>query len=138
MATEGIGTIARRGLPAPDLGEKHDTVVRTSVIAGTPVGCTTAASCPWREIIQRVIQRHRRELEHCYDRALHRQQRAFGATVDVAFAIPPVGGTAEVELVSDSGVGPFDQCVHKRVASWIFPHTGESIRANYPFRFHAL
>lgn len=131
----GVGV---RQIPEPDLGDKDEAKVRPTVITAAPIGCPTVAACPWKAIIEKVIKRHRRELTHCYDRALDRQQREFSANVDVSFAIAPGGGTAQVEFASSSGVARFDSCVQARVASWIFPETGHDIRANYPFRFDVL
>lgn len=137
----GMGGFGRIGLGRdvePDLGDKNEASVVPTVIAGRPVGCTTAEACPWKEIIGKVIRRHKRELQYCYDNTLERRQELFDAAIDLSFAIAPTGGPASVDLASSSGIPEFDRCVQARVSRWIFPNTGMPIRANYPFRFAVL
>lgn len=118
----------------PDLGDKKDIAVTPTVLTRGAVGCTTDTACPWKEIVGKVIARHKRELEYCYDRSLNRQQHAFSADIDVSFTIPPAGGLATISAPS-TGITDFDTCIHSRLSRWIFPETGLHIRALYPFRF---
>jgi len=138
LPRSGLAGLARHGSPGiVRLGEVEERVPDIELLVGEPSICGKAP-CPWKDIIEKVIKRHRRELQFCFDRALHRQQRELDATVDVSFGIRPEGGTADIELASTSGIAGFDTCVTKRVARWQFPKTGWEIRANYPFRFRTL
>lgn len=135
------GAIAKgisSGLAFADKEEARVPVVQPGRVHSCTVASDAADCADWKDIIERVIRRHKRELEFCYDRALDKRRRAFDAVLDLAFHIEPGGGRAHIELASTSGLGSFDSCVHARAEKWIFPKTGFAIRANYPFRFSVL
>jgi TonB family protein len=92
-----------------------------------------------REIIQRVIREHRREVRACYEEALQRDADLEGRVV-VAFLIAPSGrvaaaNVAESTLRSDE----VETCLTRRVRQWRFPEPrgGGSVNVNYPFVFSA-
>lgn len=142
----GLGAIGKLGSPGtgaePDLGDKlgdcdGQECVNVSLLLGAPTGCDIT-KCPWKDIIGKVIKRHLREVESCYDDALRRHGGRFRSDVVASFRLPPEGGVAEVSLTDESGVGRLDACITSRASRWIFPETGHEIVANYPFRFDAI
>jgi hypothetical protein len=139
-AKRGVGFGLTAGVAAAreaaaDLGDKDEVEVGVVVQSSTMVcGGDRRRACDWKEIIGRVIRRHRRELRYCWEQTLKHQAKAVDAEVAVSFEIPPGGGTAAVDIET-AGVDELDTCVADRASRWIFPETGEHIRANYPFRF---
>ena len=139
VAQASIGKIlARRQMPAPRLGGKSEKIM----------DCGSAGPClqlisdedddsDWRDVIRGVIERHKRELKYCYDRALTRNGPRFAPEVQMSLTIEPSGGVPEADL-SATGAPTFDDCLAERVSRFEFPATGKHIVANYPLRFHAL
>jgi hypothetical protein len=133
----GYGAAVRAAREAvPDLGDKEEVELGVTLgIPRTTCGSRFARACDWKEIIGRVIRRHRRELRYCWEQTLDRQMKSVDASVSLSFVLDPAGGRADVSILEESRFGTLDDCVKARAARWIFPETGERIRANYPFRF---
>ncbi len=132
-ADVGTGGSGTGGAPDAELDER-DTL-EPQVIPEDPV--TTGALD--REIIQRVVRQHRREIQHCYEQQLQRNPDLAGR-VTMQWVISPTGDvvSASVEETSlnDSNV---EQCMVQRIQRWSFPEPdgGGIVRVNYPFNFSA-
>lgn len=90
-----------------------------------------------RELIERVIRQHRREIVSCYETELQRNPTIEGR-VTVSFVIDPSGQVAR------SGIGSttlnnknVEECITLRVRRWRFPEPkgGGIVTVNYPFTF---
>ena len=90
-----------------------------------------------REIIQRVIREHRREIRACYEGELQRDPDLEGRVV-VGFVISSDGQVAG-SRISESTLGnsAVEDCVARRVRQWRFPEPrgGGTVNVNYPFVF---
>jgi TonB family protein len=90
-----------------------------------------------REIIQRVIGRHRREIRDCYQRELQVSPDLEGRVV-VNFVIDPAGNVADASIgESDLNNDDVESCMTRRVRHWVFPTptTPGIVRVSYPFVF---
>ncbi|RAL22927.1 hypothetical protein DL240_08525 [Lujinxingia litoralis] len=90
-----------------------------------------------REIIQRVVRQHRREMQHCYEQELQRNPNLAGR-VTVRWVISPTGSVTVASIaetsLNNSGV---EQCMTQRIRRWVFPEPkgGGIVNVNYPFNF---
>lgn len=141
-AMRGIGRAGRAGSEAArdaaaDLGEKDEVAIEVTIgRAVVSCGGESMRPCAWKELIGRVVRRHRRELEFCWEQSLQEQGRKVDVELSVTFVIGPQGGEAAVSAAESSAAG-LGECVGARASRWIFPGTGEPIRAEYPLRFWA-
>lgn len=90
-----------------------------------------------REIIQRVIRQHRREVRTCYESQLQANPDLSGRVI-VAFVIDPTGAVAGADIGSSTlGNSAVEQCLRTRVTRWRFPEPrgGGIVRVSYPFVF---
>ncbi len=132
---ESVGTGGPGAGGAPDAELDERDTLEPQVIPEDPV--TTGALD--REIIQRVVRQHRREIQHCYEQQLQRNPDLAGR-VTMQWVISPTGEvvTASVEesSLNDSSV---EQCMAQRIQRWSFPEPdgGGVVRVNYPFNFTA-
>lgn len=90
-----------------------------------------------REIIQRVIREHRREVRACYEGELQRNPDLEGRVV-VGFVISSDGQVAGSRIAESTlGNSTVEDCVARRVRQWRFPEPrgGGTVNVNYPFVF---
>lgn len=138
--TGGITALRGRstGGSDSDLGRSMRTVsdrdtLRPTVVVGTP----EVRGQLDREIIQRVIREHRREIRACYEGELQRNTSLEGRVV-VAFVISPDGAVAGSRITESSlNNSAVENCVATRVRQWRFPEPrgGGTVNVNYPFVF---
>jgi len=95
-----------------------------------------------REIIQRVVRNHRRELRYCYEQQLQKNSSlkgelivkfTVGATGNVVAAVSDTAGSS----LKDSAVS---SCVTGKIRRWVFPRSAGNdgiVIVRYPFRFSA-
>ena len=90
-----------------------------------------------REVIERVIRQHRREIVSCYETELQRNPGIEGR-VTISFVIDPSGQVARSTIgnttLNNSNV---ENCITLRVRRWRFPEPrgGGIVTVNYPFTF---
>lgn len=118
--------------------EDRETKIPPRVIAGKPklVGALD------REIIQRVVRNHRRELKFCYEQELQKNSSIQGELI-VKFTIGARGDV--IAAVSDPGASSFKSnavasCVASKIRRWVFPRSPGNeglVIVRYPFRFSA-
>lgn len=90
-----------------------------------------------REIIQRVIREHRREIRACYEAELQRNPNLRGR-VAIEFVIAPDGSVASATVAESSmNSREVEACVTTRMRRWRFPEPrgGGIVRVTYPFDF---
>lgn len=90
-----------------------------------------------REIIQRVVRQHRREITYCYETELQKNRNLAGRVL-VRFTISANGSvvsatTAETSMNNAS----VERCINDRIRRWVFPEPkgGGIVIVNYPFNF---
>ena len=90
-----------------------------------------------REIIQRVVRQHRREMSHCYEQELQRNPNLAGRIV-MTWVISPNGSVVS-SSVSETTMNnaAVENCMAQRIRRWVFPEPdgGGIVRVNYPFNF---
>ncbi len=92
-----------------------------------------------REIIQRVVREHRREIRSCYESVLQRNRDLEGR-VSINWVISPDGAVAGASIASSTlNSEEVESCVVRRIRQWRFPEPrgGGTVRVNYPFDFAA-
>ncbi len=119
------------GGSAGDLGKKKSRVPK--LIPGKPkvVGSLD------REIIRRVVRRHRNEIRHCYEKQLQKNPKLAG-TVKVKFVIAGTGSVMSATISSsDLNNSAVEQCMTQKIRRWTFPEPtgGGIVNVNYPFKF---
>jgi TonB family protein len=90
-----------------------------------------------RDIIQRVVREHRRELTACYEGELQRNP-ALEGTVSVEWVIAPDGSVAASQVdTSTLNSDAVESCITRRIRNWRFPEPrgGGTVRVTYPFVF---
>ncbi len=92
-----------------------------------------------REVIRRVVRRHRNELKFCFERALQSNPSLEGR-VTTQFVISPSGSVAAATIASSSlNHRETESCVRGVVQRMSFPTPENSgaVRVSYPFVFGA-
>jgi TonB family protein len=114
-----------------DLGTKDDRlpdVVPEPPTVGGPLD---------KEIIQRVVRRHRRELAFCYQNELQQDSTLEGRVV-IKFTISGDGSVISA-LTKSSTMGnrAVEACLSRKIQHWHFPAPSNNalVTVNYPFRF---
>jgi hypothetical protein len=138
----GVGPIATRGLygrDREDLGRELSRGLRERGARDIEVelGQPTIEGHLDREIIQRVIREHRREIRDCYQRELQRNPDLSGRIM-VSFTIDPRGNVARATVSeSDLNSSTVEDCVAARFRRFVFPEpsTPGLVHVNYPFVF---
>ncbi|MFU8802385.1 MAG: TonB family protein [Bradymonadaceae bacterium] len=129
--TTGVG--GDRPLPEPELD--RDPIRIPEVIPG-PLESTGGLD---REIIQRVVRQHRREIQYCYEQELQRHRELAGR-VTIRFTVAATGSVISA-TVSDSSMNSpnLDRCMTDRIRRWVFPEPtgGGIVIVNYPFNFRS-
>ena len=87
------------------------------------------------EIIRRVIRRHRRGMQACYERQLRSDPTIEGRLV-VRFTITPDGDVA-IAIITENDTSDSDlgDCVLAELRRMTFPESDTSIEVTYPFLF---
>lgn len=115
----------------PDLGEGR--AVEPEVIPGEP---ETQGALD-REIIQRVVRQHRREIRHCYEQQLQRNPDLEGR-ITIQWTIAPSGDVVAASVQETTmNNSQVERCMAQRIQRWSFPEPegGGVVRVNYPFNF---
>jgi hypothetical protein len=90
-----------------------------------------------REIIQRIVRQHRREMIHCYETELQRNPQLAGRVV-MTWVIAGNGSVVSAS-VSETTLNnsTVESCMAQRIRRWVFPEPtgGGIVRVNYPFNF---
>jgi len=116
-------------------GSRKPSISKTSlprVVPGRPI----VKGSLDREIVRRVLRRHRNELRYCYERELKRSPELAGA-VNLKFSI---GGKGRVvaAIIDKSTVGDrrVEACIVQKARRWVFPEpSGGMVTVIYPLRF---
>lgn len=137
----GIGPMALRGRStgqAASRGLRDVSDRQERQVAVTP-GRPQVEGQLDREIIERVIRQHRREIRACYEQELQRNPGLEGRVV-VSFVIDPTGQVARASIgTTTMNNSTVEDCISLRVRRWRFPEPkgGGLVRVNYPFTFVA-
>ena len=132
-ANVGTGGGAGAGDADADLGDR-DTI-NPEVIPDEP---ETQGALD-REIIQRVVRQHRREIQHCYEQQLQRNPDLDGR-ITMQWTISPAGDVVAASVEETTMNSPeVERCMAQRIQRWSFPEPdgGGIVRVNYPFNFSA-
>ena len=92
-----------------------------------------------KEVIRRIVQRHRNEVKFCYEQELNARPDLEGR-VTIRFIISPSGAVQSSEVSSsDIGNRRVEQCIAQAVRRWPFPSPdgGGVVVVNYPFLLSA-
>jgi hypothetical protein len=119
------------GQGAGNLGEKDDKM--PTVIPGKPLVTGSLD----KEIIQRVIRKHRREIAFCYEQELQKNKNLAGR-IKVKFTISGTGDViAAIVRTSTLKSRAVESCVTSKIRRWVFPEPkgGGIVVVNYPFNF---
>ena len=107
----------------------------TSDSASVAPGQPTVEGALSKSVIRRVVGQHRREIRHCYERALKRDPSLEGR-VEVQFTISP-SGTVVAALVQKTTLDDTstEACVNRMIRRWSFPNPkgGVVVVVTYPF-----
>ncbi len=119
------------GKGAGNLGEKDNRLPQ--VIPGKPLVTGSLD----KEIIRRVIRKHRREIAFCYEKELQKNKNLAGR-IKVKFTISGTGNVIAA-LVRSSTMHnrTVESCVTSKIRRWVFPEPkgGGIVVVNYPFNF---
>lgn len=97
------------------------------------VGEPTVGPAMSKEVIQRVIRRHRNRFRYCYEKELSRDPKLAGKSV-LSFTISPEGRVGEV---SAHGMPKLEACMTRAAEAMRFPKPigGGVVKISYPFIF---
>lgn len=115
-----------------------DTKVPPEVVPGPPKIIGTLD----REIIQRIVREHRRELRFCYEQELQKNKELKGELM-VKFTVGPTGSVIAAVTEQDNSTlknGAVSSCVTGKIRRWVFPRSPGNeglVMVRYPFRFSA-
>lgn len=90
-----------------------------------------------KEIIQRVVRKHVKEVQYCYEKELAKKPDLAGR-VSVQFVISPTGNVQTAKVASSTmNDSTVEECVVKAVKKWAFPapEGGGVVIVTYPFSF---
>lgn len=117
------------GKGAGDLGDRSARVPK--VVPGRP----EVQGSLDREIIQRVIRQHRREIRNCYEQELQKNKDLAGRVL-VQFTISATGSVVSA-VVKESSLknAAVENCMSTRIRRWMFPEPkgGGIVIVSYPF-----
>ncbi|HEV8320584.1 MAG TPA: AgmX/PglI C-terminal domain-containing protein [Myxococcota bacterium] len=105
------------------------------VVAGAPI----IRGSLDKEIIRRVIRKHKNEIKYCYEKELTKKPDLHGK-VKISFVIAPTGAVAKANSTESTLGNPaVDACVVDKVLRFIFPKPegGGIVEVSYPFVFNA-
>jgi pSer/pThr/pTyr-binding forkhead associated (FHA) protein len=119
------------GKGAGNLGEKDNKLPQ--VVPGRPVVTGSLD----KEIIRRVIRKHRREIAFCYEKELQKNKNLAGR-IKVKFTISGTGDVIAAMVRSSTLKNrAVESCVTSKIRRWVFPEPkgGGIVVVNYPFNF---
>ena len=90
-----------------------------------------------KNIIQKVIKQHRREMKYCYEKRLRTKPKLAGKVV-LQFTVAPSGDVKSVAVKSSTASDDkLESCMKKRAQKWTFPAVkgGGTVKVNYPYVF---
>jgi outer membrane biosynthesis protein TonB len=90
-----------------------------------------------REMIQRVVREHRREIRACYEAQLQRNPELEGR-VQINWIISPDGAVAAARVSTTTlNSRDVEECMVRRIRQWRFPEPrgGGTVNVNFPFDF---
>src|SRR5690625_374986 len=131
MAVRGRSTGTGTGIKRANLSEREEK--RVAVKPGT----ASIQGQLDREIIERVIREHRREIRACYTQQLRRNPDLEGK-ITISFVVDMSGNVASSRIGSTTmNNSAVEECIALRVQRWRFPEPkgGGIVRVNYPFTF---
>jgi outer membrane biosynthesis protein TonB len=138
----GAGPIAVRGRASGDtsLGQEQLAVRdREARVPTVSLGDSVVRGQLDRDIIQRVVREHRREIRACYEAELQRNPELAGR-ISVEWVISPDGAVAAAQIENSTmNNAEVEGCLTRRIRSWRFPEPrgGGTVRVTYPFEFTA-
>lgn len=121
------GKNGRPGYDGPALSQKKDAQLITSGKVEVLNGSLS------KDLIARVVRRHKPEIQHCYEKGLMRNASLSGR-IAIRFMIGLSGAVAK-SLVAESSLGDAqtEQCIAAVFRRMIFPKTEGLVFATYPF-----
>ncbi len=120
---EGAARLAERSLKA--------NVKVPQVRAGNAV----VAGSLDKQLVQRVIRRHHRQIRYCYERALNKNPKLAGRLV-LELVIDALGKVTKATVSEDQLKDPaVAECVTRQAARWRFPKGAGVMKLRYPFVF---
>jgi len=140
LGVGGLGTRGRAGgntnygRGVGDLGDRSGRVPQVTAGKAIVTGSLD------REIIRRIIAKHRDEIKYCYEKELATQKDLSGKVV-IFFTISPTGAVIAAKVRESTLKAPaVEQCITSRVEKWIFPQPagGGIVEVSYPFIFKAI
>ncbi len=145
VAGEGsAGTRGRgsgKGVGIGDLETEGGGNVRAGTKSEAKVSGTAQVEAPAvdgelsQAAINRVLNRQKKALRDCYERALKRD-RALKGKIVISFEILETGRTAEISIDDRMGSNTVASCIKKRVRYWRFPRpAGGSVFVDLPIVF---
>ncbi len=138
----GVGTLGTRGRAGGrrnygrgvgNLGDRSGKIPKVIPGKASVVGSLD------REIIRRIIAKHRPEVKYCYEKELVKHKDLMGKVV-VTFIIAGTGRVIKAYIKqSTMGNKAVEQCIVSRVKRWKFPQPkgGGIVEVTYPFIFKA-
>ncbi len=135
LGMKGYGTGGGAGMASNDnrVGSiakaqpKRETRVRVRPGTGKVSGFSD------RNVINRVVRRHMRQIRHAYERALKSEPNLSGK-VAVKFTIGP-NGAVTAATATGSAPARLRNDIARIVRRWRFPASGNSVTVTYPFVF---
>jgi len=116
-------------------------------LGGRPTGTPQVTRGPMRlegtidrEMVRRVIGRHRNEVRYCYEKELLGDKDLHGKIV-VRFLIAPNGRTLKPSVHQATlNSKEVQRCILQRIGRWVFPQptNGGLVEVTYPFIFKTI
>ncbi|MGM0556875.1 MAG: AgmX/PglI C-terminal domain-containing protein [Myxococcota bacterium] len=119
------------GKGAGDLGDRKSKIPQ--VVPGKPLVTGSLD----KEIIRRVIRKHRREIKFCYEQELQKN-KALTGQVTMNFTISATGNVIAAKTKKSSlNNTAVESCMASKIRRWVFPEPkgGGIVIVNYPFNF---
>lgn len=139
----GVGPISTRGrfggdTEDDDYGSEFDEMrERTERDVEVELGRASVEGHLDREIIQRVIREHRREITECYN-SVYQQDQDIAGRVVVSFTISATGDVVRAEIgETELNNSEVEDCLTTRILRIHFPEPSSAglVHVNYPFVF---
>lgn len=119
------------GKGAGDLGDRKSKIPQ--VVPGKPLVTGSLD----KEIIRRVIRKHRREIKFCYEQQLQKN-KALAGQVTMNFTISATGNVIAAKTKKSTlNNTAVESCMASKIRRWVFPEPkgGGIVIVNYPFNF---
>jgi hypothetical protein len=123
----------RYGTRPPSTRMVHVAKAPEVVPGAASVVCGVNGACLDKEIVRRIVHRHRPEVRFCYEKQLLLHSE-LGGRVVTQFTIAATGKVLS-SVVTESSVRDRDieQCIVQAVRRWEFPQSGQTSIVTYPF-----